>query len=338
VKTAWLTALLLFVPVSAVTAQTSLENVLPGRWEGTIAGSFRTQEVSWHFTVDSDGKLKGTMGPTIMGYPAVPMDNLVVTGDSISFSIEDQHAHFHGSLNDGVVTGVWQQGIELPLQMKKRIFAFALPLSLHEQLLGNWTMSLSGTEVQLAFTETGTGFITGTLSIASIGMRDVPLAGIHVSEAGLVTLATDNGRSFIGSMVTGVMFGDYLNGRSQRNGVFIKEGFVAGQLDNLLSDNEQARLLGNWIREEQENIRFDFSQTADGSIHGSFVITGVRHDDPVLSIDIRGADIAMVTEGGRYFVGSLNGDEMSGQYRSGRRPISMTLRRSRAIESPGTDE
>jgi hypothetical protein len=334
----WLLSGILLLPAFAVQAQTSLENLLPGRWEGSIAGSFRTQQVSWHFSVDRNGELKGFMGPTLMGYPSVPMENLVLTDDSISFSIAAQHARYNGALRDGVITGIWQQGTELPLQMKKRIFAFALPASMHAQLLGNWRMSNGGTEVQLAFVETAGGFITGSLSIPSIGMLDIPLAEIYVSEEGLVTLATDNGRSFIGSLVTGVMFGDYLNGRSQRNGNFIREDFEAGSLEKLLSEDERNRLLGSWTREEQENIRFDFSQTEDGEIHGSFAIRGVRRDDPVLSIDIRGADIAMVTAGGRYFVGSLNGNEMSGQYRSGRRPISMTLRRAGTSTPAGEDE
>jgi hypothetical protein len=312
----------------AADTQESLETRLPGRWQGVIAGDFRSQEVSWHFSQDPDGRLRGYMGPTLLGMPEVPMDNLSISGNTLSFSIESQHANYEGRLDNGQITGIWSQGSALPLIMKKKIFAFAVPESRQAQLLGKWHMTQGGTDVELDFRETDTGFLVGNLSIPAIGMHDVPLAEILVTEAGLVTLATDNGRSFIGSMVAGVMFGDYQNGRSQRNGLFVREGFERGQLETLLSETEQQRLLGLWTREEMESIRIDFSQTPEGGVRGKFMIRGVRRDDPVLSIDIRGAEIVMVTEGGRHFVGNLNGNEMSGQYRSGRRPISMTLRHS----------
>ncbi len=333
----------------------ALYAALAGRWEGTLAGAFRSQDVSWHFEVDEAGALKGYMGPSVAGMPKVPMENLSVNANEVNFDIAKQHATFTGTISAGGIAGTWRQGTPLPLQMKKKHFVFELPDSTRAALLGGWevqgseteggygiAISFSGISVQripgaaihLEFTETEDGKLSGTMSIPASGLNAVPLVDIYLTEEGFAQFATDNGRSFSGKLINGVLVGDFASpDRPTRSRSFARAGRSEQGFDLDLSDAAWQRLAGRWYYEViGDDVVLEVFETEEGKRRGQLIFDeGPLGRDPLLELVVEGDSVRLTTLTGRTFSGSFSeeagGEDIVGEYRVNAYPFRVTFTR-----------
>jgi hypothetical protein len=329
-----------------------LYSALKGRWEGTLAGDFRSQEVSWHFEVDDTGALKGFMGPSLAGMPRTPMENLSVSATTLSFDIAGQHASFASSITPDGISGTWQQGSALPLQMKKRNFVFELSDFARSSLLGSWDLAdreagggvginisfggikivpVPGAAIHFEFKETEDGGLSGTLSIPGSDLQDVPLVDIYVTDEGFAQFATDNGRSFSGKLINGVLVGDFATvGRRTATRSFVRASRRESGFYLDVSDAAWQRMTGRWYYEVfGDDVVLEFTTTDDNQKQGLLVFSeGPLGSDPLLELIVAGDDVRFTTLTGRTFAGTFDGADIVGEYRVNTYPRRVTFTRT----------
>lgn len=289
---------------------------LKGRWEGALNGTFRSQDVSWHFEVDDDGKLKGYMGPSNAGMPELEMQDLVVDASRVSFSLPSQHASFTGTLTPDGVAGNWLQGSALPLQMRKKNFVFPLSSAVRTALVGKWEMENGLGTTQLEFIETGDGNLVGFLSTPGVDVYDAPLVDLFVTDEGFAQFATDNGRRFNGRLANRVLVGEYnSNGRRYRRN-FLRLDDKREDYDLGLNEAARQTLLGRWHCEVLgDDVILEVTMTADGATYGRLLFDeGPRRSDKLLELKVEGDNVSYTTFSGRSFTGSFNGEGIAGDY------------------------
>jgi hypothetical protein len=356
---------------------TALYAALTGRWEGALVGAFRSQEVSWHFEVDAAGGLRGFMGPSTVGMPSLPMENLIVTADHVSFDIPAQHGSFAGSVSATGIAGTWQQGTALPLRMRKKNFVFDLPDSAQAALLGMWEMeswgyttlsvSLSSgfsmekgrnAGINVEFTETADGRLAGVLSVPRppqpdegprLGIsasgdgfgqfgayrgRSFPLVDVFITEDGFAQFATDNGLSFSGKLINGVLVGDFtFDGRTTTRS-FAHPGQRERGFDLDVSDTAWQRVTGRWYYEVWgDDIVLEISTTDEGKRRGQLIFDeGAVDRDPLLELVVEGDTVRFTSLNGRTFSGTFSDEatdpEIVGEYRLNSYPYRVTFTRN----------
>jgi hypothetical protein len=318
----------------AATPDANLIAALKGRWEGVLTGAFRSQEVSWHFDVTESGELRGYMGPSFAGMPSLRMQNLVIDGNAVSFTLDSQHAAFTGSITPDGIVGSWQQGQPLQLQMKKKDFVFPLSEKIHAALLGRWDMDNPlNAAIWLEFADAGDGRLSGTLSMPSSNLHDIPLVDIFVTEEGFAQIATDNGRRFSGRLINGVLVGEYVSGTRNYRRSFVREGQRARGFDLDLSETAWDLLAGRWNAEIiGDDVVLEFYRTEDNAMRGRLLFSeGPTRSDELLEVTVDGENFTYATYGGRTFVGTLSEEGLAGEYRVNVRPFDMRFTRATSI-------
>lgn len=329
-----------------------LHTAMKGRWEGSLVGDFRSQDVSWHFELDEAGALKGFMGPSLAGMPGTPMENLSVNATELSFNIPEQHASFTGTISPDGIAGTWLQGSALPLRMKKKNSFFELSDFARESLLGSWDLAdreagggvgisisfggiriapVPGAAIHFEFIETEDGRLSGTLSIPQAGLQDVPLVDIYVTEEGFAQFATDNGRSFSGKLINGVLVGDFSTvGRSPARRSFVRasrreSGFYLG-----VSPAAWQRMAGRWYYEVfGDDVVLELTTTEDGQQQGMLLFNeGPTRLDPLLELVVEGDNVRFTTLLGKTFSGAFDGEDFVGEYRVNTYPRRATFTRN----------
>lgn len=117
--------LLAVIPAKALVAQqpTLSEDAiagLTGSWSGTIVvDQTISQDVGWLFERAASGELVGYMGPTAMGTPTIPMQNLASDGEELRFTVDSQYGEFIGRMSAGEATGMWRQGQSGPVTLTR---------------------------------------------------------------------------------------------------------------------------------------------------------------------------------------------------------------------------
>lgn len=335
---------------AAESADAALYAALKGRWEGTLAGAFRTQDVSWHFELDGNGVLKGYMGPSLVGMPSLPMDNLVVSDGELSFSIESQHGSFRGVIAPDGVAGTWQQGGALPLRMTKKDFVFPLADSAREALLGRWELqdrNADGIVIQIRipglgaerppatttymeFTETAAGLLSGVITIPTSKQYDIPLVDIFVNDEGFAQFATDNGQSFTGRLINGVLVGDYDSGGRTSRRTFARTDTQDRVFDLQLSESARAQLGGLWYYEVWgDDVVLEVVTAEAGNTRAQLIFDeGKTRLDPLLELVVDGDTIRFATFHGRTFNGVLDAEGLVGEYRVTNYPNRATFTRT----------
>jgi hypothetical protein len=312
-------------------ADNALNAALQGRWEGTLVGAFREQEVSWRFETDEDGALRGFMGPSKSGMPSVPMENLSVTGGQVSFTLAGQRGAFEGSVAPDGITGIWQQGGKLPLHMKKKHFVFALSDAIRAALVGGWDMRGEGAEIHVEFFEADNGTLSGTLSIPESGVNATPLVDIFVTDDGFAQFSTDNGRHFTGRLVNGVLVGEYLrdDNRTRYNRPFQRTGQKDREFDVALSDNARQKFAGRWYWERfGDDVVLEVTPVDANVTRAQLLLDKGRETDPLLELKVDGENLRFTTLNGRVFGGSFDGENIAGEYRANNRPQRATWSRT----------
>lgn len=295
-------------------AWSELSMLLKGRWQGTISGALRAQDVSWRFEVDDSGLLTGFIGPTSAGYPEIPMDALSLSPDSIRFEVNAQDAVFEGKITGGEITGAWIQGLASSLSMRKQIFAYPLPGTMPAALQGDWQTRILGTRVNLQFSPYGQNSATGGLSIPSLGYEDMPMIEIIGNEAGYIQFATDIGRSFSGRLVNGVILGSYTNNGRTYEVLFerpdAEQHFPLASRESALDQLE-----GEWLGSVSgTRVTLRIQRQDQTTALGFLDIAGVGRDIPLLELITQGDGISFTSYNQRYFNGQYADDTITGSY------------------------
>ncbi len=325
---------------------------MKGRWEGSLVGDFRSQEVSWHFEIDEAGALKGYMGPSIAGMPSTAMENLSVSANELRFDIAEQHASFTGIISPDGITGSWLQGSALPLQMKKKDFVFELSDFARASLLGSWDLAdreagggvgihisfggikivpVPGAEIHFEFTETADGRLSGTLSIPGSDLHDIPLVDIYITEEGFAQFATDNGRNFSGKLINGVLVGDFSSpGRGSATRSFVQASRRESGFYLDVSSAAWQRMAGRWYYEVfGDDVVLELTTTADNRQQGLLIFSeGPLGSDPLLELVMEGDNVRFTTLTGRTFTGAFDGEDIAGEYRVNTYPRRVTFTRN----------
>lgn len=306
-----------------------LHAALKGRWEGTLKGAFRSQDVSWHFDVDDEGLLKGFIGPSLAGMPDRPMENLVVDAGRVSFTLDALHASFNGTITADGITGNWTQGSALPLQMRRKNFMFPLSAAVRAALLGTWEMENGLGTTQVEFKEGEGGTLAGFLSTPGVDLHDAPLVDIFITDEGFAQFATDNGRRFTGRLANGVLVGEYASGDRRYRRNFLRADDARETYDLALSATGRDRMLGRWRCEVRgDDVILEIVQTADNQTQGRLLFDeGPGRRDELLELKVDGDTVSYTTFGGRTFNGSFSSDGIAGDYYNGSRPYGVLYKR-----------
>jgi hypothetical protein len=315
--------------VAAEDTEGALHAALKGRWEGTLTGAFRSQEVSWHFETDEDDALRGFMGPSTAGMPSIAMENLVVDAGQVSFTSGAQHAAFTGTISPDGISGTWRQGTALPLQMRKKNFAFPLSASVSDELVGRWDMQNDGTAIHLEFVQAEGSGVAGFLSIPASDLNDVPLVDIFITDEGYAQFATDNGRRFTGRLVNGVLLGEYVSGETRYRRKFLRAGDERRDYDLRIPEDVRQKMTGRWHCEVRgDDVVLEITITGDNQAHGILLFSeGPVRSDKLLELKVEGDAVSYTTFAGRTFSGSFTDEGIAGDYHNGTRPYGVLFTR-----------
>lgn len=183
---------------------------IEGRWEGTITmGGNPLQAVIWRFEVDDFGQLIGFMGPADRGRAFIPMQNIVITGSALTFTVNRTGGDYSGEISAAGVVGNWtQQGLPATLNMtpraddpevEDRIYSEALLAN----VLGGWsgTITRGETPVQAIvwrFESSKPGKVIGFIGPAAQGVATIPMQNILITETALSFNVNDASGEFSG--------------------------------------------------------------------------------------------------------------------------------------------
>src|SRR5688572_15776987 len=108
--------LLLLFAVGAVHAQ---RNIV-GAWEGRLSLGNNTLRLVFHIAKDSAGGYKATMDSPDQGVKDIGVNKVDLRNDSLTMEVGSIGGKAAGKVvNDSTFTGLWTQGMSLPLQLKK---------------------------------------------------------------------------------------------------------------------------------------------------------------------------------------------------------------------------
>ncbi|MEH6538240.1 MAG: ankyrin repeat domain-containing protein [Psychroserpens sp.] len=121
------------------------ENISPiiGKWEGNlVVNENKSIGILWNFKTSNEGQLIGFMGPASKGVATIPMQDLIVSKMTLSFSIHSQGS-FSGAISETEIKGTWisQSGKQLVLYMARELT--------QDQLSKRYTKSSNGDKIDI---------------------------------------------------------------------------------------------------------------------------------------------------------------------------------------------
>lgn len=120
--------IILFLLNATVTAQEQTLNdenfsSIIGKWEGNIVvNETKSVGILWRFEKSDQGKLIGFMGPASKGVASISMQNIVVTDNTINYTIHSEGS-YSGQISASKITGTWTSGDgkQLVLYMQREL-------------------------------------------------------------------------------------------------------------------------------------------------------------------------------------------------------------------------
>ncbi|MFT4847537.1 MAG: hypothetical protein ACI83B_000056 [Sediminicola sp.] len=118
----------LFIFNSNISAQEQSPNkktniTIEGKWEGNlVVNENKSIGILWSFKTSNEGQLIGHMGPASKGVGTIPMQELIVSKTTLSFSIHSEGS-FSGVISETGIKGTWssQSGKQLALYMAREL-------------------------------------------------------------------------------------------------------------------------------------------------------------------------------------------------------------------------
>ena len=116
---------------------------IEGKWEGNlVVNDNKSIGILWNFNTSDEGQLIGFMGPASKGVATIPMQELIVSKTTLSFTIHSQGS-FSGLISETGIKGTWnsQSGNELVLYMARELT--------QEQLNQRYPKSSNGDKINI---------------------------------------------------------------------------------------------------------------------------------------------------------------------------------------------
>jgi hypothetical protein len=96
---------------------------IEGKWEGNlVVNETKSIGILWNFKTSNEGELTGFMGPASKGVATIPMQELIISKTTLSFSIQSQGS-FSGLISETEINGTWssESGKQLELYMAREL-------------------------------------------------------------------------------------------------------------------------------------------------------------------------------------------------------------------------
>jgi hypothetical protein len=125
------------------TLNEKISTSIEGKWEGNLViNENKSIGILWNFKTSNEEQLIGHMGPASKGVATIPMQNLVISKTTLSFSIHSEGS-FSGSISETEINGTWsaQSGKQLELYMARELS--------QEQLNKRYTKSSNGDKIDI---------------------------------------------------------------------------------------------------------------------------------------------------------------------------------------------
>lgn len=113
------------------------------KWEGNlVVNENKSVGILWNFKTSNEGELIGHMGPASKGVATIPMQEIIVSKTTLSFSIHSQGS-FSGAISETEINGTWisQSGKQLVLYMARELT--------QDQLSKRYTKSSNGDKIDI---------------------------------------------------------------------------------------------------------------------------------------------------------------------------------------------
>lgn len=173
----WLSCLCL-VLISHLAMAASWEP-LTGDWHGRVSTPQGELLLIFRFQPDGDG-YQGTLeSPAQAPGQRIPLQDPIVEGDTLTFSVPAIAASFRGSWSQQRWVGSLNQQVEMPLSLQRGL---PEPDPVVQGLDGLWrgTLHRNGVDLRLALRiETGTNGTIARLDSPDMGALDLPVAGLE---------------------------------------------------------------------------------------------------------------------------------------------------------------
>jgi|WetSurMetagenome_2_1015567.scaffolds.fasta_scaffold107129_2 hypothetical protein len=153
---------------------------LSGLWIGKYAQGGPTHTVVWKFDPRTDGKLKGTAAAPEASPQVLPITDLLLKGDQLTFKIPGAGADFTGKLNGDSMSGTFKaRGKEYGITLKLGTAAdlpvteVDIPADSLKMLMGRWKGTIGPEAVIIRFERTAAGKTTVHLDAVNQNVKDM---------------------------------------------------------------------------------------------------------------------------------------------------------------------
>lgn len=178
---------------------------LQGPWHGRVANLtivLRVEQEGSNYMAYLDSPDQGASG--------IPIQELSVTGDELTFAIGAIAASFTGEIGSDALTGQWTQGPQstaLTLERGPYVPDIGLSAEQLQQLAGTWRGTVNSTELVFRFVASDNSGVF--VDIAAANARNVPVNGFSLEGTDLGFAVPAIGASFAGTLAGNSMTGQW---------------------------------------------------------------------------------------------------------------------------------
>jgi hypothetical protein len=197
-------------PRGAELSQEAIDR-LKGSWVGRVSNAAGgSLAVVFRFESNGPGNVVAFLDSPEQGATNIPISELMLEGDQLSFVIPAAQANFRGTLSADAMTGTWAQGNasqELTMARGEYVPTVAiLDLSAEamQRLAGAWRGTMGQNPIMVRFENTADGPVASIEVPAGSGRR------LPVTQASLTGDAVEFGMAAVGVTVAGTLAGDQI--------------------------------------------------------------------------------------------------------------------------------
>ncbi|HEY4246492.1 MAG TPA: hypothetical protein VGM64_06515 [Lacunisphaera sp.] len=208
---------------------------ITGSWHGVLTAGQLKLRVVFHIAQSTNGELTATMDSLDQGARGIPMNRVILTGDSLSIEAITIHGLYKGTLDaaGNAISGQWSQGPNnLPLNLVKGTAADTAPdteslspadlaasKEAAKKILGTWNGLLApdtaSLRLRINLTRAADGTATGTMDSLDQGANGLPLSAVTLKNGKVRFEVRGVGGVYEGALTAD---GATLNGQWQQNG------------------------------------------------------------------------------------------------------------------------
>jgi hypothetical protein len=303
---------------------------LLGEWIGEVAPPGAGKIITvFRFEMTKDGKFAGFMDVPEQGAKGIPVSDVLLEGNQVTFKIANAQAEYAGKLSVNKIEGAAKQaGQEFQLNLVKGKYeppAYTIPAEDMKKLLGEWTGSTGTNKLTIVFRfeTTRTGKLAVSMDVPDQGARgvtakDFTLKGDEIK----IALPGSSGDNYTGKLSGNSMKGTFkLNNNNQELNLAKGAKYRPGINDIPLADMN--RLLGQWVGKYAPGgptytIIWTFEKTKDGKLSAMARAPETGPDVfPITNISLKGDQLNFrIPATGGEFTGKLNNNSLSGTYKA----------------------